>query len=164
MDIGCDNGERVRIAFSLDCCDREALSYIATTGGISGDMVRDLMLQSMQNRFGEVDKVPVPIQWLSDNGSAYIDSDTWDFGVSLGLKPCTTPYRSPESNGMAEAFVKTFRRDYISVHGAPDAVTLMRSLPFMFEDYNENAPHKGLRMLSPRQFRRLQNKLEGCPV
>jgi putative transposase len=22
LEIGCDNGERVRIAFTLDCCDR----------------------------------------------------------------------------------------------------------------------------------------------
>jgi putative transposase len=26
FEIGCDNGERVRIAFALDCCDREAIS------------------------------------------------------------------------------------------------------------------------------------------
>ena len=35
FEIGCDNGERVRIAFTLDCCDREAISWVATTGGIS---------------------------------------------------------------------------------------------------------------------------------
>ena len=28
--------ERVRVAFTLDCCDREAISWIATTGGIEG--------------------------------------------------------------------------------------------------------------------------------
>jgi transposase InsO family protein len=86
MDMGCDSGERVHIAFSLDCYDRVALSYSATTGAISGDMARDLMLESMQ--------------WLSDNGSANTDDDTRDFGALLGLQPCTTPYRSPESNGI----------------------------------------------------------------
>ena len=34
FEIGCDNGEKVRIAFTLDCCDREAISWVATTGGI----------------------------------------------------------------------------------------------------------------------------------
>ena len=164
MEIPCETGERVRIAFSLDCCDREVLSYVATTGGITADMVRDLMLDSVHRRFGDIDKVPPVLQWLSDNGSAYIAEDTREFAALLGLQMCTTPYRSPESNGMAEAFVKTFKRDYISVHGAPDAMSLMSSLSSMFDDYNENAPHKGLRMLSPKQFRRLQNKLEGCPV
>jgi transposase InsO family protein len=32
FEIGCNNGERVRVAFALDCCDREAMSFLATTG------------------------------------------------------------------------------------------------------------------------------------
>jgi transposase InsO family protein len=44
FEIGYDNGERVRVAFALDCCDWEAMSFLATTGGISGDDVRDLMV------------------------------------------------------------------------------------------------------------------------
>jgi len=32
FEIGCDNGERVRVVFALDCCDREAMSFLATTG------------------------------------------------------------------------------------------------------------------------------------
>jgi len=43
LEIGCDNGERVRVAFALDCCDREAMSFVATTGGITSQDVRDLM-------------------------------------------------------------------------------------------------------------------------
>jgi putative transposase len=34
FEIGCDNGEKVRVAFALDCCDREVvLDHVATTGG-----------------------------------------------------------------------------------------------------------------------------------
>jgi putative transposase len=40
FEIACDNGERVRVAFALDCCDREAMSFVATTGGISGHLRR----------------------------------------------------------------------------------------------------------------------------
>ena len=32
FEIGCDDGEKVRVAFALDCCDREALGYVATLG------------------------------------------------------------------------------------------------------------------------------------
>src|SRR6516225_3097436 len=39
FEIGCDNGERVRVAFALDCCDREAMSFLATTSGVSGEDV-----------------------------------------------------------------------------------------------------------------------------
>ncbi len=42
--------------------------------------------------------------------------------------PCFTPVRSPESNGMAEAFVKTFKRDYVRVHLLPDAPTALRQI------------------------------------
>jgi transposase InsO family protein len=45
FEIGCDNGERVRVAFALDCCDREAMSFLATTSGVSDDDVRDLTVR-----------------------------------------------------------------------------------------------------------------------
>jgi putative transposase len=35
FEIACDSHERVRVAFSLDCCDRQIIAYAATTGGIS---------------------------------------------------------------------------------------------------------------------------------
>ena len=47
FEIGCDNGERVRVAFALDCCDREAMSFLATTAGISSNDVRDLMVAAL---------------------------------------------------------------------------------------------------------------------
>ena len=50
FEIGCDNGERVRVAFALDCCDREAMSLLATTRGVSGEDVRDLMLAAVDGR------------------------------------------------------------------------------------------------------------------
>ncbi|SNT39131.1 HTH-like domain-containing protein [Noviherbaspirillum humi] len=30
FEVACDNGERVRVAFALDCCDREVMSWVAT--------------------------------------------------------------------------------------------------------------------------------------
>jgi putative transposase len=164
FEVRCDNGQRVRISFSMDCCDREIMSYVATTGGISGDMVENLMIDAIENRFGSVDNVPGPIEWLSDNGSPYTATDTKEMAKDLGLDVCTTPYRSPESNGMAEAFVKTFKRDYVRMHAIPDAIALMKLLPEWFDDYNENHPHKALKMRSPREFQRLSLKLEACPV
>jgi transposase InsO family protein len=164
FEILCWNGQRVRVAFAMDCCDREIMGYMATTGGITGDMVRDLMASSMEYRFGKADSLPHPIEWLSDNGSAYTAIETISFARLMGFKPCTTPYYSPESNGMAESFVKTFKRDYAYMHDLPDAISIMKQLPLWFEDYNENHPHKGLKMLSPREFRGKETKLETCPV
>ncbi|CAN0619890.1 protein of unknown function [Burkholderia multivorans] len=70
-----------------------------TTGGHSGDVVRDVMLAAVEQRFGTT-QATQPIEWLSDNGSAYIDHRTRSFARELGLEPLTTPVRSPQSNGM----------------------------------------------------------------
>jgi putative transposase len=155
FEIGCDNGERVRIAFTLDCCDREAISWVATTGGIEGNDIRDLMVESVERRYGLVDKLPTPIEWLSDNGSPYTASDTRALAKLIGLIPLTTPIESPQSNGMAEAFVKTFKRDYAQVRPRPDAATVIEQLDDWFDHYNTVHPHKALGYRSPREFRTL---------
>ncbi|WP_409410413.1 IS3 family transposase [Acinetobacter terrae] len=152
FEIKCWNGEKVRAIFSLDCCDREVMSYLATTTGISSDMVCDVLVQSMEKRFGAVSYLPHPIEWLTDNGSCYIAKSTRQFAHALGFRICTTPIRSPQSNGMAEAFVKTFKRDYVYLNDMPDAATVLNALPVWIEDYNSNHPHSGLKMKSPREF------------
>ena len=152
FEIGCDNGERVRVAFALDCCDREAMSFLATTGGIAGEHVQDLILAAVEHRFGCVNQVPNGIEWLSDNGSCYVARDTRRFARGIGLEPRTTPFESPESNGMAEAFVRTFKRDYVRTNALPDAETVMSKLPGWFAHYNEVHPHKALGYRSPAEF------------
>jgi putative transposase len=152
FEIGCDNGERVRIAFALDCCDREAMSFVATTGGIAAEHVQDLMVAAVEQRFGLVNQLPSPIEWLSDNGSCYIAGDTRRFARAIGLDPRTTPLQSPQSNGMAEAFVRTFKRDYVRVSEVPDAQTVLRRLPGWFAHYNQIHPHKALGYRSPAEF------------
>jgi putative transposase len=157
FSIQCWNADRVHVVFSLDTCDREAIRYLASTIGVDGAMVRDLMIETVEARFG-TSKAPRKVQWLSDNGPGYIAHETVECARSLNLEPCTTPSYSPESNGMAEAFVKTFKRDYVWPADLSSARIVMEQLPKWFEDYNEYAPHKGLKMLSPRQFRRRQEQ------
>jgi putative transposase len=153
FEIGCDNGEKVRVTFSLDCCDRQAIAFAATTAGISGELVRDVMVQTMSNRFGPVENMPTPAQWLSDNGSGYIARETRAFARDIGLIACRTPYRSPQSNGMAEAFVKTFKRDYVAINPTPDGPAVLQKLVDWFSDYNSVHPHSALGYRSPDEFR-----------
>jgi len=163
FEIGCRNGETVRVAFALDCCDREAMGFVAATEGISGAMVRDMMLECVERRFG-ADHTPHRVEWLTDNGSCFAARETVELASWLGLTSRFTPVRSPESNGMAEAFVKTVKRDYVSVTDRPDAATVLSRLAGWFEDYNEWHPHKGLRMQSPREFIRSSATPAACPV
>lgn len=153
FEFRCDNGEAVRTTFALDCCDREALSWVACTEGYTGDDVRDVMLAAVERRFGN--ELPnKPIQWLSDNGSAYTAALTRSFAREVGLEPVNTPVSSPQSNGMAESFVKTIKRDYVDFMPKPDAPTAIGNLAIAFEHYNEYHPHSALRYHSPREFRR----------
>ena len=114
FELACRNGEIVRVLFAIDACDREVMGWLATSAGI----VRG--------------KAAHPVEWLSDNGSAYIAKDTLDTATALGLKLCFTPVRSPVSNGIAEAFVKTFKRDYARLSILPDAETVIALLPAWF--------------------------------
>lgn len=156
LEFTCWNGEVVRMAFIIDAFDREIIGWSAVCGaGISGSDVRDMMLEAVEKRFGTV-RAPQPVEHLSDNGSPYIAKDTRDFAAALNLVPCFTPVRSPESNGMAEAFVKTFKRDYVRVHPLPDAQTALRQIAGWIADYNDIHPHSALRMRSPREFIRAQ--------
>jgi putative transposase len=102
---------------------------------------------------GEI-RVPQRLQWLSDNGPAYTAHASRATARLLNMIPCNSPAYSPESNGMAEAFVKTFRRDYIHLGEVSCAEAVLKQLPTWFGDYNEFAPHRGLGGRSPREFLR----------
>ncbi len=97
-------------------------------------------------------RCPQTIGWLSDNGPGYIAHDTKSLAREMGLEPRTTPVQSPQSNGMAEAFVRTIKRDYVRVCPIPDARTVLESLPLWFEHFNSLHPHKALGYCSPREF------------
>ena len=155
LELHARNREVVRLLFVLDACDREIIAWSAVANaGISGEMVRDLMITVVERRFGSR-KVPHPVEWLSDNGSAYTAKETADTARALGLRLLLTPVRSPESNGMSEAFVKTLKRDYAGISILPDAATILALLPTWIEDYCEVHPHSGLKFRSPREFIRL---------
>jgi len=133
-------------------------------GGINGEIIRNLIVEVIEYRFGIAGQVPWPIHWLIDNGPAYISHETQAFARSMGLEICTTPHYTPESNGIAKAFIKTFKRDYFRMHVLTDAITAMEQLLRWFEDYNENYPYKGLKMMSPREYIKLMNSDEECSV
>ncbi|MBJ9260688.1 IS3 family transposase [Citrobacter amalonaticus] len=158
FEFGCDNGEKLRVTFALDCCDREAIDWAASTGGYDSSTVQDVMLRSVEKRFG--DRLPgTPVQWLTDNGSAYTAHETRRFARELNLEPCTTAVSSPQSNGMAERFVKTMKEDYIAFMPKPDVRTALRNLAAAFTHYNENHPHSALGYHSPREYRRQRASL-----
>ncbi|MEK8303938.1 IS3 family transposase [Escherichia coli] len=155
FEFRCDNGEKLRVTFALDCCDREALHWAVTTGGFDSETVQDVMPGAVERRFGN--ELPAsPVEWLTDNGSCYRANETRQFARILGLEPKNTAVQSPESNGIAESFVKTIKRDYISIMPKPDGLTAAKNLAEAFEHYNEWHPHSALGYRSPREYLRQQ--------
>ena len=57
----------------------------------------------------------------------------------------TTPVTSPQSNGRAEAFVRTIKRDDFSVNPRPDAGAAIEARPICFDPCNAIHPQGALR-------------------
>ena len=63
FSIRCWNGEALQVLFSVDCYDREVMEWLATSGGVSGEMVRDPMSETLEHRFDSTARnVPHPIE------------------------------------------------------------------------------------------------------
>ena len=158
LEVTCWNSEVVRVAFLIAAHDHEIISWRAVANaGISGSDIRDMLLEAVERRFGTY-RAPDPIEVLSDNGSTYTARETRILASQLGLKSCFSPVSSPQSNGMSEAFVKTFKRDYARVNPLPDAETVLNQIGEWIEDYNENHPQSGLKWNSPREYIRANSK------
>jgi putative transposase len=61
LELACDNGERVRVVFALDSCDREVMSWVATTKGIDARLVGEWMMQALEKRLGQAASHPRPL-------------------------------------------------------------------------------------------------------
>ena len=86
FSIQCWHGDQVHVAFVLDCHAREAISRVASNKDVDGQMIRDLMTECMEIRFPLHNYIPHKLQWLSDNGPAYVARQTISFGRSLGFE------------------------------------------------------------------------------
>ena len=152
FEIKCFNGEKVYVAFSLDTCDREVISFVAKSNPILADDIQSLMLDSIEKRFNKT-KADRQIEWPTDRGAIYRAYNVQALGRQLNLKCCYTASYSPESNGMAEALVGTIKRDYVYVNDCYSAEEVLKMIPRWIKDYNEEAPHSALGMMSPKEYK-----------
>jgi putative transposase len=93
LEFTCWNGEIVRIAFVLDYHDREVIAWLATTAGISGEMIRDMMIECVERRFGG-SRAPHKVQWLTDSRSIFAAYKT----MNIALAPKTGDGRKAPLN------------------------------------------------------------------
>ena len=163
FEIICFNGEKIYVSFVLDCCDREVISFVVQSRPLLSEDIQDLMILAVERRFEGL-HTGREIEFLSDRGSIYRAYAVQLLARKIGLKSCFTRAYSPESNGMSEAFVKTIKRDYVYVSDCYSAEETEKLLERWIKDYNSVAPHSGLGMRSPEEYRKLRKEKEICEV
>ena len=65
--------------FAKHCCNREVVAWRAWEGkGLPGEPVREMLIEAVERHFGSVEAVPQgqELEFLSDNGGAYIAAET----------------------------------------------------------------------------------------
>jgi putative transposase len=151
--IPCWSGEVLSVVFAIDGHDRARLAWTASPRPLTGADIRTLMDKALWARFGEATATaPHAIQWLSDNGPQYTATASVRYAHELGLVPITTPAYSPESHGLADAFVKTFKRDYVGGAELRDAESVLMPLGGWVTDSNTQAPHGALGLWSWAEY------------
>ncbi len=97
FEIHCFNGEKVFVAFSLDCKDREAIHFVARDRQLWAKDIKELMYESVYRRFQEYE-TPHKIQWLTDRGTIYRAHATRNAAREVGLLTCYGNFRSSCGN------------------------------------------------------------------
>jgi len=90
--------------------------------------------------------------------------NTKNFTAIMWLIVCNTSVQSPKSNGMAEGFIKTFKRYYVHANRLEKTQMLLEQLQVWFEDYNKVAAHKRLKMQSTREYRKFITASSECLI
>jgi putative transposase len=91
FEIACENGQTVTGTFTKDCCDREIIAWRAWCGrGLPGEAVREMLIEAVEARFGNVDACPASLQFLADNGWAYRAHETHAVARQLRITPIHT--------------------------------------------------------------------------
>ena len=145
------NGQKGRLAIMIDCADRMVLAW-RLARRITAEDLAEMLREAVFRRFGEARARARGIEFLSDNGPEYTSHRFRPFVRAMGLIPCHTPRRSPESNGLAEAFFGSFKRDYVYQACLDTLETVAHQVPAWIAHYNHHAPHSALGMRSPAEF------------
>ena len=145
------DGQKGRLAVMIDCADRMVLAW-RFAPRITAEDLAEMLREAVFRRFGAARGRAQGIEFLSDNGPEYTSHRFRPVVGALGLIPCHTPRRSPESNGLAEAFFGSFKRDYV-YQACLETLDVVRcQVPQWIEHYNQQAPHSALGMRAPAEF------------
>ena len=83
-------------SFSTPTIARSSPGAQPRAAGISGSDIRDMMLEAVEARFGDI-RALHPVEWLSDNGSIYTSRETRVFATQLNLVPASRRWGAPRA-------------------------------------------------------------------
>jgi putative transposase len=138
--IKCWNGQKLRVGFLMDCCDRSIIAWKAGLTMQACD-IELLVQEALFARFGAGLPQPKQLQLLHDNGPEYVEKKLQASLRSWNIEDCRTPTYSPESNGMCEALNGTFKRDYVYENCLDNPQTVISKMQEWVDEYNNFAPH-----------------------
>lgn len=127
-----------------DCGNIEILSYVFERS-LNSSKIKALITVALRKRFSQ-ERVQegLKLQFLTDNGSEYIDKTLVSCMESVGFEVCNTPVRSPESNEVSEAVNRWIRADYIKQDACVSFKDVESKVGYRIEDYNTMCPHERL--------------------
>ncbi|WP_229214003.1 IS3 family transposase [Dyadobacter flavalbus] len=149
--IKCWNGQKLRVAFVMDCCDRSIISWKAGLTMQACD-IELLVQEAIFQRFADELPPKHQLQFLHDNGPEYIEKNLQKRLKEWNINDCHTPTYSPQSNGMCEALNGTFKRDYVFESCLDDPKKVLSQIQDWVDDYNNFAPHSALKMKTPKEY------------
>lgn len=152
--IKCWNGEKLRLAVIIDCCDRSVISWFAGKR-IQACDIEMMVQEAIFTRFGDTLPPKNQLQFLTYNGPEFIEKKLRANLKNWNIEACNTPTYSPQSNGMVEAFNGTFKRDYVYESCLESADQVSAMIPKWIKEYNEYAPHSALKMQTPTEYFKL---------
>lgn len=149
--IKCWNGQKLRVALVMDCCDRSIISWKAGLT-MQACHIELLVQEAIFQRFADGLPPKDQLQLLHDNGPEYIEKNFQKRLKEWNINDCHTPTYSPQSNGMCEALNGTLKRDYVFESCLDDPKTVIDQIQGWVDDYNNFAPHSALKMKTPKEY------------
>jgi len=142
------SGQKLRLAVIIDCADRRVIAW-KLQARLTALEVCELLREALFQRFAQQTHQAKGLEFLTDNGPEFIADQLQQLLMRLGLIACHTPCRSPQSNGLVESFVGSFKRDYLSHQPLETLAEAMKHVPAWITHYNKVAPHSAPAMSSP---------------
>jgi transposase InsO family protein len=100
---------------------------------------------------------------MTDNGSAYRSRHWGQACGGLGLRHIRTRPYTPRTNGKAERFIQTCKREWAYVRPYRHSTERTAALATFLCFYNSRRPHWGIGRKTPQlRLRELVNNVPGC--